>query len=321
MSYKKCISFILLIFASVSCLWGSEPTAAPRVKLSVSAYPKDAGTVEGGGEYPIGRVVEINATAKKGFVFKEWSGVVSDPASPKTTVYVSSDSAVIAHFDEIKFGINAVSSPRHAGYVEGMGTYAQDAPVVLKAVPNEGFVFEGWDGFAKEVVSSSVRFTATRPVTVTARFKPKAPVYTLTLAAAPLEGGTVEGGGELEMGIVKIKAIPAKGYIFNGWKGKVESAGSAETTVSLDGNMTVTANFLRQKAYVEVVANPPEGGSVEGQGTYAVGDVAEIRAIPKQGCVFSEWRGIVGSTNKASMKITIEDGKTKTIIAVFKPEK
>ena len=46
--------------------------------------------------------------------------------------------------------------------------------------------------------------------------------------------------------VVDITATPADGYQFVNWEGDVANSNSATTTVTIDGNKTVTANFEKK---------------------------------------------------------------------------
>jgi Ca-activated chloride channel family protein len=68
--------------------------------LVIIPDPEEGGTVEGGGNHPVGSTVEISATPADGHTFEGWQGPgVADPSSPATTVTVqSSEHTLIAKF-------------------------------------------------------------------------------------------------------------------------------------------------------------------------------------------------------------------------------
>ena len=71
--------------------------------------------------------------------------------------------------------------------------------------------------------------------------------YTLTMAVDPPEGGTTEpaiGNHSYTEGtVVNIIATPNQGYGFVNWTGDVADPNAATTTVTMNGDQTVTANF------------------------------------------------------------------------------
>jgi len=86
------------------------------------------------------------------------------------------------------------------------------------------------------------------------------PQYNLTVSST--DGGSVTEPGEgthtyAAGKVVKLKAVPNSGYEFDKWTGDVDTIGdvkAAETTITMNGNYTITANF--KKTY----RAPPAGG-------------------------------------------------------------
>ncbi|MGD9873708.1 MAG: hypothetical protein AB7T27_05495 [Kiritimatiellia bacterium] len=67
--------------------------------------------------------------------------------------------------------------------------------------------------------------------------------YTLTVNVNPAGFGTVSGGGPYASGTsVSLTATPAAGHTFSSWSGAA-SGSSNPTTVTMTGNLSVTANF------------------------------------------------------------------------------
>ena len=68
------------------------------------------------------------------------------------------------------------------------------------------------------------------------------------MAVSPIGGGattpTVGISTYPENDLVNITATPASGFNFVNWTGDVANVNSASTTVTMDANKTVTANFL-----------------------------------------------------------------------------
>ncbi len=137
--------------------------------------------------------------------------------------------------------------------------------------------------------------------------------YTLTTAASPAAGGTVNGGGTYASGtVVTLTATPAAGYTFSGWSG--DASGSTGTiTVTMNGNKTITANFqpLVTNYSLTTAANPAAGGTVSGGGTYVSGTVVTLTATPAAGYTFSGWSGDAGGSS-ASITVTMDANKTIT---------
>ena len=143
--------------------------------------------------------------------------------------------------------------------------------------------------------------------------------YTLTTSANPTTGGTITpaSGQHTEGATVSITATPAAEYLFLSWTGATGT--TATTSVVMNSNKTVTANFVKKKYALTT--------TIEGEGTvsekiikagaatdYNSGTVVELTATPKDGWEFKEWTGdLTGSDNPK--EITID--KAKTVKAVF----
>ena len=71
--------------------------------------------------------------------------------------------------------------------------------------------------------------------------------YNLTISGNPVLSGTTipEGGVHTYASgtVVNIIATPAAGYVFVNWSGDVAQSNSASTTVTMNGNKIITANF------------------------------------------------------------------------------
>jgi uncharacterized repeat protein (TIGR02543 family) len=109
-------------------------------------------------------------------------------------------------------------------------------------------------------------------------------------------------------------AIPASGYRFDLWSGNV-SGNVTSVNVIMNGNKSVTANFI--KVYTLTVSVSPAGGGLVSPagGTYDAGASVTITAVPAAGYVFDRWSADV-SGNTTSVTITMTADKNVT--AVFK---
>ena len=142
---------------------------------------------------------------------------------------------------------------------------------------------------------------------------------TLTTAVNPTTGGTISppSGQYIEIATVNITATPAADYVFSSWTGATGT--TATTSVVMNSNKTVTANFVKKKYALTT--------SIEGEGTvtekvikagavtdYNSGTVVELTATPKAEWLFKEWTGDLTGTDNPK-QITID--KAKTVTAVF----
>ncbi len=152
---------------------------------------------------------------------------------------------------------------------------------------------------------------------------PAGPTYALTMGASPAVGGTTNPSVGIhsfpEDDVVNIAADAAAGYEFVNWTGDVADPNSATTTVAMDDNKTVTANFV-QLNYTMTV-NADANGSVTldpSGGTYASGTVITLTPVPNTGFQFSTWSGAnAGDIVNTGGVYSIVMNGDKTITAEF----
>ena len=129
----------------------------------------------------------------------------------------------------------------------------------------------------------------------------KKETYNINVTASPSEGGFVSGGGNYQEGhSCTVNAIANEGYVFSNWTeaGNVVST-DAGYTFGVSGNRVLVANFSPSTCSIYVSANPPDGGTITGGGSYRLGQSCTIRAIANQGYTFLNWmeNGNVVSTD------------------------
>jgi preprotein translocase subunit YajC len=143
--------------------------------------------------------------------------------------------------------------------------------------------------------------------------------YILNISST--EGGSVTTPGEgtypycEEQGDeVNLVATPDAGYHFVNWTGDVGTiadVNDASTTITMNGDYSITANFEEILEY-DLTISSTERGSVttpgEGTFTYDGRTVVDLVAEADEGYLFDEWTGDVGTiadVNDATTTITI----------------
>ena len=184
--------------------------------ITVQPNNPEMGTVSGGGEFPMGTEIVIQAEANGGYYFDGWD---DDNTDAIRTVTVTGNHTYTAMFSSHQiqyFTVNVTCNPAH-GYVEGGGNYQAGATTTIKAIPwnPDEFVFVKWnDGNT----SNPRNITVTDNITYVATFGPAAPSYYIGVISDNEEMGTVTGAGTYEVGAqVTITATAKPGYIFLGW--------------------------------------------------------------------------------------------------------
>ncbi|HZV33552.1 MAG TPA: choice-of-anchor tandem repeat GloVer-containing protein [Verrucomicrobiae bacterium] len=309
--------------------FGGVPTAPgnggrTQYSVAVSASPVGDGNVSGGGTYPRDGSATVAATSNPGYQFVNWADngtAVSSSAS--YTFTVNNDVALVANFSPTNSNVSTIvvsTSPAHGGTVAGAGPYQSGSSATVTATANPGYQFVGWmqDGIQVST-SASYTFTAGANTTLVADFEP---IYvTVVLNSSPNIAGTVGGGGTYqEGGSATVTATNNPGYQFVNWTENGTSISSSGSyTFTVNGNVTLSANFTPINDTVEVSASPTNGGDVVGTGTYQPGTSVTVVATPNSpGYQFVNWteNGIAVSS-LASYTFTVSSNET--LVANFAP--
>jgi len=125
--------------------------------------------------------------------------------------------------------------------------------------------------------------------------------------------------------VVRLTATPNASYGFVNWTGDVGTiadVNAALTTITMSGNYSVTANFVKQ---YDLTTSSTEGGSVtepgEGVFPYDEGTVVNLVAAPDAGYQFANWTGDVSTipdVDDATTTITMNGDYS--IVAKFEEE-
>ena len=132
-----------------------------------------------------------------------------------------------------------------------LNQYLHGDEVSLKAIPSEGYLFSHWEGEVVDRHSRETSLIMKGDRSVTAVFEKK--MYSLDIEVD--SGGRVTVDPELNQYLhgdeVSLKATSFEGYMFSHWVGEVADHDSAETTITMDEDKTVTAYF-EEVAPIEV---------------------------------------------------------------------
>jgi len=172
---------------------------------------------------------------------------------------MDADKTLTANFVR-QFTLTMQVSPAGGGTTTptvGSHVYDEGTVVAVDAVANAGFRWDQWTGPVNGAVgTASNTVTMDADKTLTANFVRQ---FTLTMQVSPAGGGTTspaEGAHVYDEGtVVPIEAFPAAGYVFDQWTGDVTGVVNP-TTVTVDADKTVTANFV-------LAADPPRIEALE----------------------------------------------------------
>ena len=266
------------------CVLPTLPT--PVFNITVESDNPDWGTVSGGGSFPYGDTIQIEAHPNTGHDFLSWDD--GDLNNPRDIV-VTQDSTFVALFAISQFTINVVSDHPAWGYVTGGGTYYYGDTVVIAATANLGFEFISWDD---DNTDNPRTIIVTEDQTYTARFRIQQ-CHIIT-EVTPEGAGTVNGGGTYDYGTsIHLTARSHTGYVFDKWDdGNITNP----RPILVDGDATYTAIFNILQYEITTECDPVEGGTVTGGGIYDYGTTTILKATPNENYTFLCWSdGIISN--------------------------
>ena len=211
------------------------------------------------------------------------------------------------------YTITVSANPTNGGTVTGGGTYNEGTYCSVFATPNSGYEFVNWTENGNVVSNqASYTFMVSGNRNLVANFQEQIHYYSIRLSANPTNGGTLTGGGSYQQGqTCTVTATPNTGFTFTNWTegGNVVSTNASYTFI-VDSNRNLIANFASQPQNftITVSADPANGGTVTGGGTYQQGQSCTLNATPATGYTFINWtkNGQQVSTN-ASYTFTVTE--------------
>ena len=206
---------------------------------------------------------------------------------------------------------------------EGTFYYQFCTEVSLLATPDSGYWFVGWSGGGApiaEVTSASTIITSVEAdYSIKANFEIAPGKFGLTTSSTAGGSVTVPGEGTFiydDGKSVGLVATPASGYQFVNWSGDVGTivnVNAASTTIAMNGNYSITANFeVIPAGQYSLTISSSGGGSVttpvEGTHTYDAGTDVSLVASADIGYQFVNWTGgggAIDDPNDVSTTITM----------------
>jgi hypothetical protein len=217
------------------------------------------------GIYDPGVVVNLLATPDAGYRFVGWTGgpdIIADVSSATTTITMSRDCVVMAHFAKIpetpqipQYDLTISSTAGGSATIPGEGTFTYNASTVLDLVAkaDSGYRFVNWTGDVTAIANvngASTTITINDDYSVVANFA-QIPPNQFTLTVSSSSGGSVTNPGEAtfpydEGTVVDLKAEPEEGYSFKCWIGDVggvTNVTAASTTITMNDHYSIIATF------------------------------------------------------------------------------
>jgi hypothetical protein len=228
-----------------------DSVGTPQANVDVITNPGEyTATTDDEGAYTLSDVPtgDYEITAGSGATAGTTTVSVKDSSTSCSPIKVTaSDIEIGGSLPPGTYSVTVTVTPTGAGNVALAptgGTYSSGTVVTLTAQASSGYAFSSWSGGASGT-SASTTVTVTANVSVTATFV-TAVTYTLTTAVAPSGAGSVglnPVGGSYGSGtVVTISATANSGYVWSSWSGDASGA-LTPTTITMNGNKSVTANF------------------------------------------------------------------------------
>jgi len=294
---------------------------------------------EGAYMYDCGAEVIVVATADNCNHFIAWTGTavnadkVGDPCSSGTTVTVDGNYTLQANFAIDRFELDLSSTEGGSVTEPGEGTYMYDCgtEVIVIATADDCNNFVEWTGTAVDAGKVGDQFSPGTTVTVDDNYTVQAnfAIEQHQLVLSSTEGGSVTEPGEgsylydCETEIIVVATTDNCNH-FVAWTGTAVDAGkvgdpcSPGTTVTVDNDYTLQANFAADQ--YQLFLSSTEGGSVTvpGEGTYLYNCGAEVTVVATaDDCNhFVAWTGTavdagkIGDPCSHSTTVTIDDNYT-----------
>jgi len=292
-------------------------------------------------EYWEGTDVELNAIPEEGWEFNGWTGA-HDSEEEQITVTMDEDKALTANFVDPDVEHELAIDAEGEGTVEVDGVevelpyseeHQEGTEVTLTAVPDEGWLFDGWTG-DYESEEEEIFVIIDEDKTLTANFREHDPDEEHELVIDVEGEGTVEVDGvEEELPFseiytdgaeVELTAVAYGDWQFSHWQGDYPAGEQTETTIQLvmDDDRTLTAYF----EHVDPTIERELTISVEGDGTttpepgdhtYYDGEAVLVTATPDEGFIFNGWTGDRVSDQE---EITLVMDSDKQITALFEED-
>lgn len=200
------------------------------------------------------------------------------------------------------FELELVSNPENGGTTNGAGIYPVGQTVTVQATPNAGFEFVNWTDSDGNPLSANAAYTFEMPgqnTILTANFQ--LIDYTFAVVVNPENSGSVTIDPEKDFynigDEISLSATPAEDYAFLNWQRGGAIIGTQPTLVFTmpAENVNIVANFVSTiipKYNLTLSVNPPEAGSVTGDGEYEEGTQVQLTATANSGFIFVNWKDV-----------------------------
>lgn len=297
------------------------------VNVETVCVPQAGGDVTTTGETRYFETLTLTARPARGYRFAGWQAEDGDRLGENPTLarVLDGDLRLTAVFELESYDMAVTAVPAAGGRIEYPAEAEYGRNVTLKATANEGYAFHAYEDAEGRTVSYEPDYTTTvdGPLTLNARFEPR--TYTLRAVPADKKLGQAKGSGLFAFGqTVTVKAwASAAGYTFSHWSTEAQGGDTLSTeaeyryTVPAE-NRTIYACFKLKSLQLDLTANLPEAGSLQGGGQKTYGETATLTAKANEGYI---WQGFSehGILLTDEMTYTFTMTEDRHIVGVFAP--
>lgn len=314
-------------FQSAAALSDANPIAASPQATNAISYTLTLNTAGSGSgnvrhngndysppvTYLSGTVVTLSAIPDLGSEFVIWSGNLTTDVTPDT-IKMDGNKSVTADFklscyqltlEHTGTGSNPTPSPANSiGCNPGYYNYQEEITLTGNPAAHWEVKTDSWSGTENNLSNKVIMPAASHTAGVTY----VAICYSLSLTRIPVAGGTVSATAPncpgvptkyIEGSVVGLEAFDALGYAFTNWT--VGATGSVNpTTVTMNSNLSVTANFALSCHALSKTHSPPGAGTNPvadptksascNAGEYVAGEVIGLTAAPVAGWRVESWQ-------------------------------
>ncbi|SNR16806.1 InlB B-repeat-containing protein [Tenacibaculum jejuense] len=266
--------------------------------------------------YTNGDIVNLTAVPDQYYQFDGWSGDASGSANP-FTLTMNTDKNITALFSKIQVTLvtNATNGTIEVDKPPVNGTYDINSELVLTAVPDTDYQFDGWSGDASGT-TNPLTITANSNKNITALFSKIQTTLTTTSVNGTItvDKAPVNGSYDINTELV-LTAIPDENYQFDGWSGDVsEVTNPLILTMDTDKNITALFSKIQTTLTTTSVNGTITVDKAPVNGSYDIDTELVLTAIPDENYQFDGWSGdISGTTNPISVVMN----SNKNITALF----
>ena len=259
---------------------GSNPTASPTRSSACSTNR----------QYVSGETINLSgAVPSTGWQIGGWTGTASDGSTTATNSLVMRSSAQTVSVNYVQTEYSLTISSAHGTVTKNPNktTYHHGESVQLTAAPAAGWSFANWTGDATGA-SNPVSVTMDGNKAVTANYTQFG--YSLTIMSLY---GTVTKNPDRAIyyygDVIYLMVTPKPGWLFDSWSGDATGT-DIQTSVTMDGNKSITARFVRSGTDTVGVFRPSNGLIyLKNQNTTGFADIALNYGIPGDKPVTGDW--------------------------------